>query len=207
MDGISYRLCVRGGFTLVELLVVIAIIAILAVVVVLVLNPSELLRQSRDSSRISDMTNLKHAVLLTLTDNPNGSLASSTFGYTACYLSTTSGNGTTSPRCGVFANAAYTTDVSDTPALYRKNDSTGWLPVDFRLSIGAPFGTLPVDPINNAKFYYAYAATLTGGKFFEIDAFIESQKYGFNGSMDVVSKDGGDNTSTLEMGNAQGLAL
>src|SRR5580704_3649915 len=52
----------RKGFTLIELLVVIAIIAVLAVVVVLTLNPAELLRQARDSNRISDFATLKSAI-------------------------------------------------------------------------------------------------------------------------------------------------
>ena len=56
------------GFTLIELLVVIAIIAILAVVVVLTLNPAQLLAQSRDSNRISDMATLKSAIGLYITD-------------------------------------------------------------------------------------------------------------------------------------------
>src|SRR5579863_4498952 len=54
----------RKGFTLIELLVVIAIIAVLAVVVVLTLNPAELLRQARDSNRISDFATLKSALSL-----------------------------------------------------------------------------------------------------------------------------------------------
>jgi prepilin-type N-terminal cleavage/methylation domain-containing protein len=58
----------RRGFTLIELLVVIAIIAILAVVVVLTLNPAELLRQSRDSNRVSDMATLTSALNLYNTD-------------------------------------------------------------------------------------------------------------------------------------------
>jgi prepilin-type N-terminal cleavage/methylation domain-containing protein len=52
----------RKAFTLIELLVVIAIIAILAVVVVLTLNPAEILKQSRDSNRVSDMDTLTHAL-------------------------------------------------------------------------------------------------------------------------------------------------
>ena len=38
---------------MIELLVVIAIIAIVSVVVLLVLNPAQLLMQSRDSNRVS----------------------------------------------------------------------------------------------------------------------------------------------------------
>jgi len=54
----------QKGFTLIELLVVIAIIAILAVVVVLTLNPAELLRQARDSNRISDFATIKSTISL-----------------------------------------------------------------------------------------------------------------------------------------------
>ena len=53
---LSFHNSPKKGFTLIELLIVIAIIAILAVVVVLVLNPAELLRQSRDSQRLSDIS-------------------------------------------------------------------------------------------------------------------------------------------------------
>ncbi|MDE2144982.1 MAG: prepilin-type N-terminal cleavage/methylation domain-containing protein, partial [Patescibacteria group bacterium] len=46
----------RSSFTLIELLIVIAIIGILAAVVVLVLNPAQLLSQSRDSRRTQDLS-------------------------------------------------------------------------------------------------------------------------------------------------------
>lgn len=198
------------GFTLVELLVVIAIIAILAVVVVLVLNPTELLRQSRDSSRLSDLSSLKNAIQLYLTDSSPASvnLASTSppYGYSACYVSTVSGNGTSSLNCGMFANA-YANIGSTTAANYKKNNALGWIPVNLQLTFGSPLGNLPVDPTNNLRYYYSYAATTTGGNYFEVDSFIESQKYGFNGPKDVVSTDGGNNTSTLEMGNVPGLSL
>jgi prepilin-type N-terminal cleavage/methylation domain-containing protein len=58
----SYSGSIDNGFTLIELLVVIAIIAILAVVVILTLNPVELLRQSRDANRLSDMSTLSDAL-------------------------------------------------------------------------------------------------------------------------------------------------
>ncbi|HMB17541.1 MAG TPA: prepilin-type N-terminal cleavage/methylation domain-containing protein, partial [Candidatus Paceibacterota bacterium] len=40
------------AFTLIELLVVIAILSILAVAVTLILNPAQLIRQGRDSTRL-----------------------------------------------------------------------------------------------------------------------------------------------------------
>lgn len=194
------RHSVKKGFTLIELLVVVAIIAILSIVVLLTLNPAELIRQSRDSNRISDLSTLKTALSLYLTDTANPNLASSSFGYSACYLSTLTGVGTSPARCGVFANTYYTTNASATSATYRKLDSTGWIPVSFtQLSIGTPFGQLPTDPLNNGNYYYAYAAT-SSGYLFEVNAFMESKKYGANGTNDVVSFDGGDNASTYEVG-------
>src|ERR1700691_308696 len=63
----------KKGFTLIEILVVIAIIAILAAVVVLTLNPAELLRQSRDANRVSDMATLTSALSLYNTDQSGAS--------------------------------------------------------------------------------------------------------------------------------------
>lgn len=189
----------KRGFTLIELLVVIAIIAILSVVVILTLNPTELLRQARDSDRISDLSTMRTALSLYLSTVSSVGLASSSFGYGACYLSTTSGNGTTSAYCGVFINTGATLDVSSSAATYRKTDSTGWLPVNFlQINGGTPFGSLPVDPINNASYYYAYAATSTGA--FEIATFIESKKYGPGGSNSVVTTG-----SIYESGSTQAL--
>lgn len=181
------------GFTLIELLIVIAIIAVLSTVVILTLNPAELMRQARDSNRVSDMSTLRTAISIYLTDVPLPSLAPS---YSVCYLSTLSGNGTTTPNCGVFMNAGATINASTTSAFYRNVDSNGWLPVKFTSIIsGAPFGQLPVDPLNNSNYYYAYAATSTGGLAFEVDALMESVKYGV-----LATKDGGDNNSVYEVG-------
>jgi prepilin-type N-terminal cleavage/methylation domain-containing protein len=191
----------RKGFTLIELLVVIAIIAILSVVVILTLNPAELLKQSRDSNRISDLSTTKTAILFYLDTATTPNLASSSFGYTACYLSTLTGVGTTSSKCGVFAGSGLTTDASTTLANYRNVNSTGWIPINFSgLVGGTPFGTLPVDPTNNASYYYSYAASSTS-LVFEVDALMESAKYGSGGSNNVVNTDGGDNPNVYEVGS------
>ena len=57
----------KKGFTLLELLIVIAILAILATATILVLNPAELLKQARDSQRVTDIANLNSALSLYVT--------------------------------------------------------------------------------------------------------------------------------------------
>lgn len=56
----------ENSFTLIELVIelviVLGILAILAVVVVLILNPSEFLKQTRDSKRLSELQTLNKAL-------------------------------------------------------------------------------------------------------------------------------------------------
>lgn len=59
----------RAGFTLIELLIVIAILGVLAVVVLLALNPVQQLARTRDSGRISGVTQLGHAAEAYATSN------------------------------------------------------------------------------------------------------------------------------------------
>jgi len=70
------------AFTLIELLVVIAILAVLAVAVTLILNPAELIRQGRDSTRLSDLATINKALGLYQTDQAGtGSFGTSTMVY------------------------------------------------------------------------------------------------------------------------------
>jgi prepilin-type N-terminal cleavage/methylation domain-containing protein len=70
----------RSSFTLIELLIVLAIVTILSVVVIVTLNPAELLRQSRDSNRLSDLATLNSALGMYNTDI-GGSMGSSSVVY------------------------------------------------------------------------------------------------------------------------------
>lgn len=56
----------KPSFTLVELLVVIAIIGILAAVVMIAINPMEMMRKGRDSTRLQDLENVRKAVDMTV---------------------------------------------------------------------------------------------------------------------------------------------
>jgi prepilin-type N-terminal cleavage/methylation domain-containing protein len=172
-----------SGFTLIELLVVIAIIAILAVVVVLTLNPAQLLAQSRDASRVSDMATLTSALNLYTTDQAGVStfsLGNASDTYISIYdLSATSTagdqcQGLSVPSLNTFTGQSWQCAASTTP---RTVNGTGWLPVNFtNISAGSPLGSLPVDPVNQTStgLFYAYN---TNGPQFEVTANLESQKY------------------------------
>ncbi len=169
------------AFTLIELLVVIAIIAILAVVVVLTLNPAELLRQSRDANRVSDMATLNSALNLYVTDQSGASsfsLGNANATYPSVYDS--SATSTAGDQCQGLALPTLGTGQSwqcSASSTYRNATTTGWIPVNFsNISSGPPLGNLPVDPVNqtSSNLFYSYN---TNGSQFVVTADLESQKY------------------------------
>jgi prepilin-type N-terminal cleavage/methylation domain-containing protein len=196
------------GFTLIELLVVIAIIAVLAVVVILSLNPAELLRQARDSNRLSDFATLKSAVSLFQADVATSSInALGSYGT----LYGTSGMGSTAVTTSTFTGPVppawgyATTSIQQAFATTtsRAVDGSGWIKINFSvISSGAPLGSLPVDPSNNGTNFYTFTASST---IFKLATKMESTKFSFGGGGDAVSSDGGNSTSTFEQGT--GLSL
>jgi prepilin-type N-terminal cleavage/methylation domain-containing protein len=188
------------GFTLIELLIVIAIIAVLAVVVVLTLNPAELLRQARDSTRLSDVASINGALAFYLADVPVGFGASGAGGAgsslsTGCFAYV---NPTSTITCSTMGFGVDTTvsNVSD----LRTVDGTGWIPLDFSsVSTGSPFGILPVDPVNSTstELYYRAAFTTTT---YKVVALMESTKFS-TGTSNVMNSDGGPDNSLLEAGS------
>ncbi len=176
----------RKGFTLIELLIVIAILAVLSVTVVLVLNPAELLRQSRDTTRLSDLATINNAIALYLSD---GNTAWST----ACNLTSTASPTNWPSLCGSpLVNSSTTVG------------GAGWVKVNFSLiSAGAPLSRLPIDPVNgpctsngtpNETCQYAYSANASLGQY-KIVANLESSKYYAN-----MQNDGGiDNTGVTAL--------
>jgi len=198
-----------AGFTLIELLVVIAIIAVLAVVVVLTLNPAELLRQSRDANRVSDMSTLTSALNLYSADQ-SGSASFNMGSSSVVYVSipdpaATSTAGTNCSSLGLATLPSIYIYHCASSSTYRNVNGAGWIPVNLmNISSGAPLGDLPVDPTNNSssRLYYTYT---TNGTQYEVTSVMESQKYQVAGSNDVISSDGGPLASVYEKGSKLGL--
>ncbi len=180
------------GFTLIELLVVIAILAVLATATVLVLNPAELLKQSRDSTRIGDLSALHDAIALWTADVLNGS----------AYWTSVARCTATSTKPGGATGCTY--------ASSSVTNGTGWIPIDFtKIAAGSPLSDLPVDPNNGATTckgvtttmcQYAFAASATVGVY-ELDAQMESAKFYTGGSSHITDKDGGTMPDVYEVGS------
>jgi prepilin-type N-terminal cleavage/methylation domain-containing protein len=204
---------VRKGFTLIELLIVIGIIAILAAAVVLTLNPAELLRQSRDSTRISDLTAVKSALALYLADVTSPSMGDPA----NCYTSLRDTTGLAANCGGRFAGGVTqppaAAPVSD--AARRAVDNSGWIKVAFTsISSGSPLPSLPVDPSDNTTYFYAYRNGGTGNTQYELNANLESVKFADDnpGATDtpqasVEETDGGNAEGLYEVGTYPGLSL
>ena len=162
----------KKGFTLIELLIVIGILAVLATAVILVLNPAQILAQARDSQRISDLSSVKSAIglyLATATGTPTIN-ASTTCTATGC----------NNPFSGG------TLVITSSTAI----DGTGWVAVNLNgTSGGSALSSLPLDPIQNATYFYAFKGDSTN-RTFELDGRLESNKY-----RDMMTSDGGDKNS------------
>ena len=211
----------RKGFTLIELLIVIAIIAVLAIVVILSLNPAELLRQARDSNRISDMATIKSALALYLADVATPALGTAG----NCYVSIATSAGFAVPNQGgtwvtgsSSCNSWFSTASTTVNSSSRSINGSGWIPVNFNaISSGAPIGQVPIDPVNasgtpsctgtspslsSCALFYGY---IISGTTFETSAFMESKKFSHGGSADVETGAGTGNTYVYEQGTNLGL--
>lgn len=146
------------GFTLVELLIVVAIITVLATMVFIMLNPLELIRQSRDASRMADLGSLSRVINIAIQQSPN--------------------------TLNVLCNGQYgsCSDRSDSlEANVRNVDGAGWIKVDLADMQGIDLAVLPVDPVNKDGFAYVYA---TDGNKYELNATLESKKFQIKMSSD-----------------------
>ena len=179
----------RKGFTLLELLIVIGILAILATVVALVLNPAELLRQARDSQRLSDLRTINSALGLWFASASSTTMTATT----TCTVGTALFSGDS----GSCVTNAVTTVLGN-----------GWVnSINFaNIPGGSPLARLPLDPSQSATNYYIFK---NDGTYYELNASMESDKYKSGGTADVESntKDGGDNADVYEIGTDPALDL
>lgn len=194
----------RASFTLIELLIVIAIIAVLATVVILALNPAQLLAESRDSNRLSDMKTLNQAISL-YAEDVGGNMGNSSTTYVSVPdPAATSSAGTDCSSLGL--PALPTGDVYHCvgPQYLTKVNGNGWIPIDFQsASYGSPLGSLPIDPVNSTSTGLYYTYTYGGGNSYELTAPCEATKDQKGGA---CGNDGGVSSLMDEAGTDLSLA-
>ncbi|MCX8016257.1 MAG: type II secretion system GspH family protein, partial [Patescibacteria group bacterium] len=135
--------------TLIELLIVISILAILSVIIVLVINPNELIKQARDSQRLSDLQTINKAISLLLVDKPGVFLGQTN----TIYTSLIDPNSTSCASLNLPPlPSGYQYRCSTSTQIAQKIDGSGWLPLSFSsISYGSPISKLPLDPINQTS--------------------------------------------------------
>jgi prepilin-type N-terminal cleavage/methylation domain-containing protein len=198
----------KRGFTLLELLIVIAILAILSAVTIIVLNPAELLRKSRDSQRLSDISSIKTALGFYIVTTSTIDLDSTTPSATDRCVGGQGPDSIFTHRPGL--NGVVSGSFTYVGTAVQTTGGSGWIPTDLlSLQGGSPLPKYPIDPSNrggNASgfeddFYYTYACRLSD-QTFEINANVESAFYRAGGTGDIESTDGGDIATIFEDGTA-----
>jgi uncharacterized protein (TIGR02145 family)/prepilin-type N-terminal cleavage/methylation domain-containing protein len=182
------------GFTLIELLIVIGILAILATTVVMVINPAEMVKQSRDGNRMAELQSINKALLVYQSFGGSSSMGTSNI----IYISLPDSDSQCGSYYGTLTATSSPWNYHCSPeADYRKTDGTGWIPVDLtsvESSSGALFASLPIDPNNTAtdQHYYTY---IPGS--WALSTTLESTKY----LAANATSDGGQSSTRFEVGN------
>jgi prepilin-type N-terminal cleavage/methylation domain-containing protein len=198
----------KNSFTLIELLIVIAILALLMSIIIITLNPAEMLKKTRDSKRISDLSTLEKALSIFLATKRTVVLGT----YQIVYVSLPATNSNCSDLTLPALPTGYTYQCS-TEANYRKTDGTGWIPVNFEsLDVGSPIASLPVDPNNDFSasgsvrnnLFYTYIVSSDAQRF-ELNVKLESNYYGFKDRDGYALKDAAQDDLPLQDGGDSGL--
>jgi len=179
------------AFTLVEILMVIAVLSIIAVVVLMIINPLQLMRQSRDGNRIAELQAVNKALLYF-----QGAGGLSMGDHNVVYISLPSDQADCSDLGLPSPGAGYTYACKPS-STYRNTDGTGWIPVDFTAyqgTLGNMFSNLPIDPINtvSGSYFYSY---INGS--WALSTTLESEKY----LESLAVNDGGTVDTKFEIGN------
>jgi len=184
----EYSLQNNKGMTFIEILVVMGIISILFASFFYIWNTMDIFRKSRDSKRINDLQLLDSALKTLLSTERNINLGEENIIYTSLPdSSSTCGSYNLLP---LFSPYSYRCQTSQN---YLKVDGNGWLPVDFTLGKILMVSVLPVDPLNNKDYFYAYQ--VRQGRY-KLTARFETQT-----NISKMANDGGFEPTLYEVGS------
>lgn len=141
----------KKGFSLIEILVVLGIILILFTSFFLIWNNLDIFRRARDAKRINDLSLIESTLKTLILTNTNVNLGNEDIIYTSLADS--------SSTCGSYSlikvSSPYSYHCVSSSTL-TNTDGLGWIPIDFTQSKIVILSSLPVDPLNNQDYFYAY---------------------------------------------------
>lgn len=178
----------KKGFSLIEILITIAIIGILYTSFFYIWNSLEIFSKARDTKRINDLNLLNSAIQSILATQNNIYLGNENI----IYISLPDSTSTCLNYSLVKINSPYSYQCKNQEN-FQNIDGSGWIPIDFKLSKIINITNLPIDPINNQDFFYAY---ITKNSKFKLTAKLESKQY----SQKMIN-DGGIEPTLYEIGN------
>ena len=164
------------GFTFIELLIVVTIIGILVMIVVyFFINPVEILKRARDTTRLTDLQNLKQAITVTMAEQDGSNLV-------------------------CFGGDLGCTDKSNSSSTTKKlSDGSGWVKINLKDNSSIPMPTLPLDPSNNGTYHYTYCGVFADGEYWEINTVLESKQ---ESPKMLNINDGGNEDDKYELGSS-----
>lgn len=206
----------RRGFALIDVAVVTGVVALLGATAAFVLNPADMLKESRDVERITDLGKMNAAMGLLLATSDwrpaRGvcmELAATSTSPLGEALWKGLGMSVPVPRCYQHAPSSvarceerYEAPISGASSPSRKNDGSGWVPMNLSRAAG---GTLlaewPIDPKEDGINFYSFVCRKdANGLKWEFAAHMESARYAAGGADDAESTDGGNRPGLLEVG-------
>lgn len=217
----------KKGFTLIELLIVIGILAILATTVVLVLNPAQILAETRDTQRVSDLGAVHSAIGLYLATvaNPTFGSGADETGTIACgtQIWRSSGAGATiaalADANNPFASGSAGATLTSAPASgFRNIDGSGWVSAGHpatgfvagpttgfnAVSGGSPLGNLPTDP--SAGSAASVETLITTGHFYAFQCGVGTGalQYEIDANMESTKFSGGATPGSADVEGTDG---
>lgn len=206
----------RRGFALIDVAVMTGVVALLGATAAFVLNPADIMKESRDVERITALGKMNAAMgLLFATSDwrPARGVCAESVATSTSPLGEALWKGLDMsvpvPRCYQHAphsvarcEERYEAPISGASSASRKNDGSGWVPMNLSRAAG---GTLlaewPIDPKEDGINFYSFVCRRNGNDIkWEFAAHMESARYGAGGPDDVESTDKGNRPGLLEVG-------
>lgn len=182
----------RKGFTMIELLLSIALIGIAISVLLISINPRSLFQKTRDVQRFNDLQSISVVLTTLMKEEPNIYFGDQN----SIYISLLSNSATCTDYMLPIITTSYQYKCSSNP---ENVDGTGWIPVDLTLNPIIGLRKLPIDPINEPPYFYAYRIK---NKLIKLTAHFENTQ-----NMQSSYLDGGNDPALYEIGEDLSLIV